>query len=146
MYYFIKNNFKLYCLQLPINIKMMKQTQRILTLLLILFSLTIISGCDSPSGSKPDAVTKPILTSPADNATNIPLTATFTWTSAADLLEIAVNPNFTPVLHSADVSGQSYRVPSGILQKNKRYYWHAGKKSGNDIYWSDDKFSFVTVP
>jgi len=124
----------------------MKQITSILTFLIILlFLLIFVNGCDSPSGSKPDAVTKPSLSSPADNAINVSLTPTFTWTGAADVLEVAVNPNFEPLLHSADVSGQSYKMPSGKLQKNKRYYWHAGKKSGSDIYWSDDKFTFETI-
>jgi hypothetical protein len=121
----------------------MKYLAVILTVSLIVFLL--ISGCDSPSGSKPETVTKPSLVSPTDNATNISLTPTFTWTGSADILEISVNPNFSTVLHSASVSGQSYVMPSGKLQKNTRYYWHAGKKSGSDIFWSDNKFSFVTV-
>jgi hypothetical protein len=124
----------------------MKQTTTILTFLLILsISLFIFNGCDSPSGAKPDPVTKPSLSSPNDNATNVSLTPTFTWTGAADILEVSVNPNFSPVLHSSSVSGQSYKLPSGILQKNSRYYWHAGKKSGSDIYWSDEKFTFETI-
>lgn len=115
--------------------------------LLILFSvLFLFNGCDSPSGSKPDAVTKPALVSPTDNAANVTLTPTFTWTGSADILEIALNPTFNPVLYSASVSGESYKLPQNILTKDKRYYWHAGKKSGSDVFWSTSIFSFSTIP
>lgn len=124
----------------------MKQTKNLISFLLILlFTITVLNGCDSPSGAKPDAITKPSLSSPNDNATNVSLTPTFTWTGAADVLEVATNPNFSPLTHSADVTGQSYKMPSGKLQRYTRYYWHAGKKSGSDIYWSDDKFTFETI-
>jgi hypothetical protein len=123
----------------------MKQTISILTLLLITIALLFLNGCDSPSGAKPDPVTKPSLSSPNDNATNVSLTPTFTWTGAADVLEVAINSNFSTIKHSANVSGQSYKMPSGVLEKNSRYYWRAGKKSGNETYWSDDRFTFVTI-
>lgn len=123
----------------------MKQTQILSTGFIILLALLFVSGCDSPSGAKPDPVTRPSLESPTDNATNVSLTPTFTWTGAADILEVAVNPNFDPILHSANVSGQSYKMPAGKLQNYTRYYWHAGKKSGSDIYWSDERFTFETI-
>lgn len=114
--------------------------------LIILFaSVFFLNGCDSPSGSKPDAVTKPTLVSPTDNATNVSVTPTFQWSGEANKLEISLNPNFSTLVHSTNVTGQTYTAPAGVLLKNTRYYWHAGKTSGSDIYWSDDKFSFVTV-
>ena len=115
--------------------------------IILLFVLFVFSSCDSPSGSKPETITKPSLVSPTDNSSNVSLTPTLSWTGTADILEIASNPSFTPPLvYTASVSGQSHKVPSGKLVNNTRYYWHAGKKSGTDVYWSDEKFSFVTVP
>lgn len=122
----------------------MKRYMCFLTILLSL--LFVFSSCDSPSGSKPDAVTKPSLISPNDNATNISTNPTFKWNGEADKLEISRNITFSQVVYSATVSGQTHTMPAGYLGTNSRYYWHAGKTSGSDIYWSDEKFTFVTAP
>ncbi len=115
--------------------------------IILFLMLFVFSSCDSPSGSKPETITKPSLVSPTDNAPNVSLTPTLTWSGSADVLEIGINPNFSPPLvYTANVSGQSQTVPSGKLTKNTRYYWHAGKTSGTDVYWSDEKFSFITAP
>lgn len=125
----------------------MKHTKKFPAILLILlFTLSVFNGCDSPSGAKPDPVTRPSLSSPIDNATNVSLTPTFTWTGAADIIEVGTNPNFSPAVYSASVSGESHTIPANKkLSKNTRYYWHAGKKSGSDIFWSDNKFTFETI-
>lgn len=122
----------------------MKRYMCFLTILLSL--LFVFSSCDSPSGSKPDAVTKPSLISPNDNATNISTNPTFKWNGEADKLEVSSNITFSQVVYSATVSGQTHTMPAGYLGTNSRYYWHAGKTSGSDIYWSDEKFTFVTAP
>jgi hypothetical protein len=106
----------------------------------------LVNGCDSPSGSKPETVTLPTILTPADNATNVSITPTFTWSGSADVLEIAVNLNFSPVFRTVTVSGQSYTLPQSLkLNSNTRYYWRAGKKSNAGTDWSNDKFTFVTV-
>ncbi len=117
--------------------------------LLILFaSIFFFNGCDSPSGSKPDVVSKPVLVAPSDNATNVSLAPLFKWTGAADKMEIAVNPGFGAgdIKHTAAVSGQQYQMPSNILQKGTLYYWRAGKTSGSSIDWSESIFTFRTIP
>jgi hypothetical protein len=114
-------------------------------LIILILSTFIFSSCDSPSGSKPVSVTKPSLSSPNDNAVNIPLRPTFSWTGEADKFEIAKNINFTTGVRIYDVSGNSFTLPTPQLEVDTRYYWHAGKTSGGDIYWSDEKFTFVTA-
>lgn len=117
--------------------------------LLILFaSIFFFNGCDSPSGSKPDVVSKPVLVAPSDHATNVSLAPLFKWTGTADKLEIAINPNFGSgdIIHSSAVSGQQYQMPSNKLQKGITYYWRAGKTSGSSIDWSESIFSFTTIP
>jgi hypothetical protein len=118
-------------------------------LLFILFTVQFLfNGCDSPSGSKPDVVAKPVLVSPVDKATNVSLTPLFKWTGTADKLEIATNPSFGAgdIMHSAAVSGQQYSMPSNKLQRGITYYWRAGKTTGTSIDWSASIFSFTTTP
>ena len=115
-------------------------------ILIIVFCLQFISGgCDSPSGSKPESITKPTLVAPNDNETNVPLTPLFQWNGAADKFQIALNPNFTTLTHSADISGQQYQMPPGKLDTDTWYYWHVGKTSGQDIFWSSTIFHFKTA-
>ncbi len=116
-------------------------------ILIIVFCLQFISGgCDSPSGSKPETVSNPSLVAPNDNETNVTLAPLFQWTGAADKFEIAKNPNFVILTHSANVSGQQYQMPLGKLERDTWYYWHVGKTSGQDIYWSSSIFHFRTAP
>ncbi len=116
-------------------------------IIIIVFCLQFISGgCDSPSGSKPETVSKPTLVAPGDNATNVSLTPVFQWSGTADKLEIASNTNFSTLDHSANISGQQYQMPGGKLVKNHDYYWRVGKTSGQNIDWSVDIYHFKTVP
>jgi len=122
--------------------------KKLFVFLLLLFAAQIFfSGCDSPSGSKPDAVTKPELVAPEDRAANVSLTPQFKWTGTADKLEIATNPNFGlgDIKHSAAVSGQQYNLPSNVLQRGTLYYWRAGKTAGEIVDWSTSIFSFTTI-
>jgi len=115
----------------------------------ILFTVQFIfTGCDSPTGSKPDVVAKPVLVSPNDKATNVTLTPLFKWTGTADKLEIATNPSFGSgdIKHSANVSGEQYSMPSNVLQRSTMYYWRAGKTAGTSVDWSVSIFSFSTIP
>jgi hypothetical protein len=116
-------------------------------ILITAFCLQFISGgCDSPSGSKPEVVTKPTLVAPNDNATNVSLTPVFQWTGSADKLEIASNTNFSTTDHTANISGQQYQMPGGVLVKNHEYFWRVGKTSGQSIDWSTSIFRFRTIP
>lgn len=117
--------------------------------LFILFTVQLLfNGCDSPSGSKPDVVSKPVLVAPEDKATNVTLTPQFKWTGTADILEIATNPSFGSgdIKHTAAVSNQQYNLPSNVLQRGTMYYWRAGKTAGTTVDWSASIFSFSTIP
>jgi hypothetical protein len=116
-------------------------------LFLIIIPVIVLTGCDSPSGSKPDPVTRPELVSPENNATNVPLTPLFKWTGEANIIQVATNPNFgaNDVKHTAAISGQQYNMPAGVLQNGIRYYWRVGKSTGSTTDWSSSIFSFVTV-
>ena len=117
--------------------------------LIILFaSIFFFNGCDSPSGSKPDVVSKPVLESPSDKATDISITPQFRWTGSADKLEIAINSGFNSgdIVRSITVSGQEYTLPSSLaLSRGKMYYWRAGKTAGSSIDWSESIYSFTTI-
>jgi hypothetical protein len=116
-------------------------------ILIIAFCLQFISGgCDSPSGSKPETVSKPSLVAPNDNETNVSQTPLFQWNGTADKFEIAMNPNFAVLTHSSSISGQQYQLPGGYLQKGTWYYWRVGKTSGQTVDWSEDIFHFQTLP
>ena len=104
--------------------------------ILILSSIFILSGCDSPTDSKATAVTAPTLVSPADGDTTVSLTPTFQWTGAGDRLEISIYESFTNVLFSTNVSGNSFPLPSGNLQNGKYYFWHVANSSSGQVYWS----------
>lgn len=110
-------------------------------------SFFLFNGCDSPTGSKPDVVSKPVLVSPENNSANVSLAPLFKWTGTADKLEIATNPNFGSgdIKHTTNISGQQYQMPSNKLQRGTRYYWRVGKTAGTSIDWSTSIFSFTTV-
>ncbi|MGH2575414.1 MAG: Ig-like domain-containing protein [Ignavibacteria bacterium] len=118
-------------------------------ILILLLSIGFLNlGCDSSStGIKPVAIAPPTLVSPPDNATGVPLNATFTWTGTANKLEIASNPSFNPnsIIHSVNVTGGQYTIPVGILQSSTIYFWHAAQVTGGTFYWSESVFRFTTV-
>ncbi len=95
-----------------------------------------VTGTSSPSSIVHDAsVTLNVfsgdpgattLTSPADNATGVSTTPTFTWTAVADatdyLIEVDDNSNFSSPEFSATVTGTS-ATPSVSLGADTHYYW-----------------------
>lgn len=113
-------------------------------ILMLLASVLIFNSCDSITDSKPEAVTKPSLVSPEDNATNVLSTATFTWSGAATVIEIDINSAFnTAQKLSYSVSGTQFTVPTA-LSTNTIYYWRAGNTVGGTTYWSDNYNTFTT--
>jgi hypothetical protein len=113
-------------------------------MILIMWALFFMTGCDSVTDSKSVPVSRPTLVAPVDNGTGISLTPTFTWESAADKLEIASNNAFTTILYSSAVSGNSFTLAAGVLQANTTYYWRVGSSSGSSMVWSNYVFSFTT--
>ncbi len=114
-----------------------------------------ISGA---SASGPDMVTvvlnlftgtpaAPVLTAPANGATNVGVQPTFTWNAVAQAgsydLEIATDAAFTNIVHSATgLTGTSYN--GATLNTSMEYYWRV--KAGNTCgagSWST-VFSFTT--
>lgn len=113
-------------------------------MVLIMWALFFMTGCDSVTDSKSVPVSRPSLVAPPDNGTGVSLTPTFTWQSTADKLEMASNNTFSTILYSAPVTGNSFTMPAGVLQANTTYYWHAGSTTGNTMTWSNYVFSFTT--
>lgn len=116
-----------------------------IVVILIAVSYSFI-GCDSVSDSKPVSTTPPTLTYPADNDSNVSVTPTFTWSGTADKVQVSSNPTFSTLVHSADVSGNSYTMPGPGLQHGIYYYWRAGRTSGATVYWSVNYHTFRTIP
>jgi hypothetical protein len=104
--------------------------------ILILSSVFILSGCDSPTDSKATPVTSPALVAPPDQDSNITLTPTLQWSGAGDKLEISINEGFSSPFYSVSVTGNSHTVPSGKLNNDKWYWWHVGNSQSGTVYWS----------
>jgi len=92
----------------------------------------------------------PALVAPADNATNVALRPTFSWTALAQasdyVLEVSANATFTgPLLYTATVTGTSH-VPTVDLPSNSRVYWRLRSRNVCGIGPDSPTFSFVLVP
>ena len=63
---------------------------------------------------------------PANNATDVPSTPTFSWSSSAQgnryLIEIATDAGFSNIILSQTVSGTSFQ-PAAALPTNTQIYW-----------------------
>lgn len=112
--------------------------------ILILSSIFILSGCDSPTDSKATPVTSPALVAPLDKDSNITLTPTLQWSGAGDKLEVSINEGFSSPIYQVVVSGNSHTIPSGKLQNHTWYWWHVGNSQSGTMYWSGT-WSFKTV-
>ncbi|HPN79690.1 hypothetical protein [Dokdonella sp.] len=92
----------------------------------------------------------PALSSPANNATIVPVRPTFTWSASSQgaqyILEVDNEPGFAPPLtYTATVTGTSH-VPTSDLPSNATLYWRV--RSSNICGTGPDAsaFSFTTVP
>lgn len=97
---------------------------------------------------KPKILTAPILSSPANQATNIPLIPILSWQQAPDALEynlqVSSNSQFNnPII---DLTGIKETSISNLeLQPNTTYYWRVASKNISSISdWSMPR-SFITI-
>ena len=87
------------------------------------FTFTTTSG---GGGSAPTAFNYSL---PLNNATGVSTTPTLSWADSVGetsyAIEIATDPGFTAIAHSATVGTNtiSYTVPGGMLSSLTPYYW-----------------------
>jgi photosystem II stability/assembly factor-like uncharacterized protein len=105
---------------------------------------------DLPSGGGiPDV---PVLSSPADNATNIPLSVllNMTWQEVANAdsyeLQISESDLFTStVVNQTGISSEIYNLNTGDLDPYKIYYWRVRSVKGDKkSLWSNER-QFITA-
>ncbi|MCA9960217.1 MAG: choice-of-anchor B family protein [Anaerolineales bacterium] len=91
------------------------------------------------------SATSPLLQSPANGATDVPLQPTLTWTGdgSSYTIEIATDAGFTNIIESATVATTSYTVNAALVG-NTTYYWRVtgSNACGSSI---SDSFTFTTV-
>ncbi|MCB0207358.1 MAG: hypothetical protein KDH89_21255, partial [Anaerolineae bacterium] len=87
----------------------------------------------------------PALTSPANNAVNVPVAPTYTWSdtgASSYTIEVATDTAFTNIVDSATVSGTSY---DGVaLNTSTTYYWRVGAGNACGYTPSSTYFTFTT--
>ena len=121
-------------------------------------SSTLTVSATSTSGPKTSNVTlnlytaaagQPVLLTPANGATNVPVPPTFTWAAAAQAgtysIQIATDAGFTNIVDQASgLTGTTY-TPSTALNTNTLYYWRvlATNACGTSAY--SEVFNFRTV-
>ena len=121
-------------------------------------SSNITVSASSTSGPKTGDVTlnlytaaagQPVLTSPANGATNVPVPPTFTWAAAAQAgtysIQIATDAAFTNIVDQASgLTGTTYTAVAP-LNTNTLHYWRvlASNACGASVY--SVVFSFRTV-
>lgn len=87
------------------------------------------------------------LVTPANTAVDQSVTPTFSWTADATAvaytIEIATDPGFTNIIHSAETSDASY-TPATYLEPNTPYFWRVASTNGCGQTTSTT-FSFTTI-
>ena len=101
----------------------------------------------SVSTAAPDA---PVLSSPTNNATIVPVRPTFTWSASSQgtnyILEVDDEPSFAgPLVYTATVTGTSH-TPSSDLPSNSVLYWRVRSDNVCGVGANAATFSFTTVP
>lgn len=92
----------------------------------------------------------PVLNSPANNATVVPVRPTFSWAAAPQgvnyVLEVDNEPTFTaPLTYTASVTGTSH-VPTSDLPSNTTLYWRVRSDNVCGTGPNAATFTFTTVP
>jgi len=96
--------------------------------------------------------TAPTLTFPANGASNISVTPTFTWNASASAssykIQISTISNFGIITDSATVTTNSYTIASGILQNASAYFWrvNASNSLGTSAFSTTFNFSTTVTP
>jgi hypothetical protein len=96
------------------------------------------------------AQTGPSLTAPANGATGVLLTPTFTWNAVPNAssytFQIADDSGFSSIVLSVDLNANtlSYTPASGILSDGRLYYWHVRVNYPTGGLWSST-WSFTTL-
>lgn len=97
----------------------------------------------STGGVSPAAI--PVLVSPVNNSTNIPLTPVLIWNSAsgAESYQVQVSTvyNFSAIVDSATVTATQRIIPEGKLQPNTSYFWRV--RAYNSFGYSDWSFIWL---
>ena len=90
----------------------------------------------------------PLLSSPANGASTLSTTPSFSWTpvsgAASYVLEISETPGFGSLVHSVEVAGTSYELPFS-LDPGTEYYWRVSAINGCGAGLSSAPFSFTTA-
>lgn len=93
--------------------------------------------------------TAPTLTAPANGASNIPVTPTFTWNAVNGAtsyrIQISTVSNFAILIDTAIVATNSYTVASGILQPATGYFWRVNASNAIGTSANSTTFNFSTV-
>ena len=89
----------------------------------------------------------PTLTLPANNATDVSATPTFSWSASAQgnsyLIEIATDPAFSNIILSQSVSGTSFQ-PAAALPTNTQIYWRVTANNVCGTAGPSSTFTFTT--
>ncbi len=114
-------------------------------------------GSDGPDSNKWSFTTivaapgAPSLSSPSDNATDVELTPTFTWSAGSGStdsyrIDVSTASDFASLAVSDSGNVSTSFTPGGPLLTETEYFWRVrGKNVGGSSDWSST-FSFTTVP
>lgn len=101
------------------------------------------------SNASPGSVT---LTAPANGATNVSATPTFTWSPVAQAasysIQVATSPSFANIVASASGLTATSFTPAGAFNTSTTYYWRvwAENACGAGAYSAVYSFSTVAAP
>ena len=101
------------------------------------------------SNASPGSVT---LTAPANGATNVSATPTFTWSpvsqAASYSIQVATSPSFANIVASASGLTATSFTPAGAFNTSTTYYWRvwAENACGTGAYSAVYSFSTVAAP
>ncbi|MBC7747472.1 MAG: T9SS type A sorting domain-containing protein [Methylotenera sp.] len=89
------------------------------------------------------------LSTPVNNAANVVLTPTLTWNSSCDAdsyrVQVAATNTFsTTLIDQATIVGNTYVVPTGILNPSTTYYWRVIATNDAGIGTWSNTFNFNT--